>query len=204
MQLDEALAQIDQIRSQIARTETFRGYRSATVGFSGLAGIAAAVVQSRFIPNPEQQFSAYLALWIGVAALSVLVVGAELSIRCRRATSPTATRLTRLAIEQFFPCLAAGALLTFALALAAPESVWMLPGLWAIVFSLGVFASYRLIPRPGFLIGVYYLFAGGICLLVGRGDYALSPWLMAGAFGGGQLLTAAVLYWTLERCHESC
>jgi hypothetical protein len=36
-------------------------------------------------------------------------------------------------------------------------------------------------------------------LLWGRGEVALSPWLMGIIFGGGQLLTAAILYLTLER-----
>ena len=46
MQLHEALAQITEIRTQIARTETFRGYRSATVAFSGLLALGGAGVQA--------------------------------------------------------------------------------------------------------------------------------------------------------------
>ena len=64
------------------------------------------------------------------------------------------------AIEQFIPAGVAGALLTFVLFRFAPESLWMLPGLWQIVFSLGVFASCRSLPRPMFAVGVWYLAAG--------------------------------------------
>jgi hypothetical protein len=202
MELDKALAQIDEIRASIARTETFRGYRSATVGFSGLAGIAGAIFQAAYIASPQAEISAYVALWVGVAALSLLVVSLELWLRIRRAVSANARRLTWLAVEQFFPCLAVGAVVTFVVVFAAPSSGWMLPGLWALVFSLGVFASCRLLPRAAFAIGVYYFAAGGICLLLGREELRLSPWLMAGTFGGGQLLTAAILYCTLERNHE--
>ena len=35
--------------------------------------------------------------------------------------------------------------------------------------------------------------------LFARGDQALAPWAMAFPFGVGQMLSAAVLYWTLER-----
>jgi len=42
----------------------------------------------------------------------------------------------------------------------APQSLWMLPGLWQIVFSLGVLASRRSLPRPMFAAGVWYLGAG--------------------------------------------
>jgi hypothetical protein len=205
MELDEALEQIAEIRAQIARTETFRGYRSLTVGFSGVVGIMAAIFQAVQIPRPLERLSDYLTLWLAAAILNLAVVGAELTYRCYRAVSPRTTRLTLLAVEQFLPCLVAGAVLTAVLAASAPESCWMLPGLWAMVFSLGVFASYRLVPRPMFWVGVFYLLAGGACLMLGRGDHALSPWLMASVFGTGQLLTAAILYWTLERNnYETC
>jgi hypothetical protein len=203
MQLDEALTQISEIRSQIARTETFRGYRSLTVGFSGLVGIGAGLFQAIHIPRPTEQVSAYLTLWVSAAVLCVLVVGGELLFHCYHAVSPRTTRLTLLAALQFLPSIAAGALLTTVLAIVARETLWMLPGLWAILFSLGVFASCRLLPNATFWIGVFYLLAGCLNLALGTGELALSPWLMAGTFGLGQLLTAGILYWTLERSHES-
>jgi hypothetical protein len=41
--------------------------------------------------------------------------------------------------------------------------------------------------------------AGTVCLGIGNGSQALSPWLMIGSFGVGQLLAAAILFCTLER-----
>ena len=78
----------------------------------------------------------------------------------------------------------------------------MLPGLWAILFSLGVFASFRLLPRPTYWVGVYYLMAGACCLAWAQGEAAFSPWAMGLTFGIGQFLAAAILYWNLERDHE--
>lgn len=203
MRLEEALEQITEIRAQIARTETFRGYRAATVGFSGVLGVGAAAAQPALVPGPQQEVESYLALWIGVAAVSVMVVAAEMLVRSWRAVSPRTIRLTRLAVEQFLPCVVAGAVLTGMLYSAAPEGLWMLPGLWAVVFSLGVFASCRLLPRAMFWVGVYYLVAGACCIAYAHGENAFAPWTMGVTFGGGQLLTAAILYWTLERSHET-
>jgi hypothetical protein len=109
--------------------------------------------------------------------------------------------LTWLALEQFCPSLVAGALLTIVLVRAAPESLWMLPGLWQVVYSLGIFASCRLLPRATFWVAAFYLVTGLTVLAVARGDAALAPWAMALPFGAGQLLAAAVLYSTLERDH---
>ena len=75
----------------------------------------------------------------------------------------------------------------------APQNLWMLPGLWQVVFSLGVFASCRFLPRQMFAVGVWYLAAGLFCLAAGSTSRALSPWMMGIPFGVGQLLVAAVL-----------
>ncbi len=203
MELREALTQISEIRAQIARTETFRGYRAATVAFSGLMGLAGAAVQAAWIPSPQEHLGAYLGLWVGIAAVCLLVLACELATRSHLATSPLRRQLTALAVQQFAPCVAAGGLLTVAVARLAPEAAWMLPGLWAILFSLGIFASCRLLPKATFWAAVYYLAAGVAALAWARGGAALSPWAMAGTFGVGQLLTAAILYVTLERDHAS-
>ena len=201
MQLHEALDQLSEIRIQIARTESFRGYRSATAAFSGLVAIVAATVQSVAVPEPAADPRGYLLLWVTAAILCVAVTGVEMAVRCRRAASPTAVRMTWLAVEQFLPCTIAGAVLTFVVALRTPQSVWLLPGLWSILFSLGVFASRRLLPRQVVWVGVYYLVCGAFALAFAQGAAAFCPWVMGSLFGGGQLLTATVLYLPLERNH---
>jgi hypothetical protein len=107
--------------------------------------------------------------------------------------------VTWLAVGQFVPCLVGAAAVTAVFVRVGPDSAWVLPGLWQVFFSQGVFASCRLLPRPAFAAGVFYLFAGITTLTLARGPDALSPWAMAIPFGVGQLLSAAVLYWTLER-----
>jgi len=69
----------------------------------------------------------------------------------------------------------------------------MLPGLWSISFSLGIFASCRFLPRPMFAVGLWYLAAGLVCLVVESGPRELSPWAMGISFGVGQLLVALTL-----------
>jgi hypothetical protein len=202
MELREALTQIAEIRQQMARTEMFRGYRAAPVALSGGLALGAAALQAVLIPNPTEQITAYLILWFGAAALSLLASAGGMVLRHRYLASHLQREITWLAVEQFVPALAAGALLTLVLVLTSPESVWMLPGLWQMLFSLGIFASYRLLPRPMVGVAVFYLAAGAVTLALGRGDAALTPWAMGVPFGVGQLLVAAVLYWSLERCHE--
>jgi hypothetical protein len=203
MELREALTQITEIRRQMARTEVFRGYRAIPAAFSGAVAFVAAVIQPVLVQDPGQQLSIYLALWIGAALVSGLSAAAEMAIRARNATSPLTRELTLIAMEQFFPCLLAGALLTLVLVRSAPQCVWMLPGLWQVLYSLGIFASCRLLPRSMFGVAVFYLIAGLCTLALAQESRALNPWAMGLPFGIGQLLAAAVLYRTLERDHDA-
>src|SRR3712207_6418475 len=112
MELHDALAQISEIRLQMARTELFRGYRAVPVAFSGVLAGAAAVVQALWLPEPTANLSAYLTLWIGTALIAALAAGVEMAYRIARTASPLRREMTWLAVSQFLPCLAAGALLT--------------------------------------------------------------------------------------------
>ncbi|MAV37932.1 MAG: hypothetical protein CMJ59_21040 [Planctomycetaceae bacterium] len=203
MELREALGQIAEIRQQMARSEVFRGYRSLTVGGSGALGLLAAFCQPYLVASPASELGRYISFWVGVAALSVIVAAGEMAWRVHHTHSALARQMTQLAVEQFLPSLLVGAGLTLCIYRSAPAVAWMLPGLWSFTFSLGVFASYRLLPRQFFWVGLYYFACGMGCFLWGQGPNALSPWQMGISFGGGQLLSAAILYWTLERTHDS-
>ena len=198
MDLRNALMQITEIRQSVARAETFRGYRAAPVALSGVLAVACAIVQPKWIAEPVYEIGGYLLLWLGAAFVSLAMTGLFMVLHCRHSSSPLTRTTALLAVGQFAPCLFAGGLLTYVLYQQAPEALWMLPGLWAILFSLGVFASYRLLPRATFWVGVYYLAAGLGCLAWARGDAAFSPWAMGVTFGVGQFLAAGILYWSLE------
>jgi hypothetical protein len=200
-ELDKALAEITAIRSQIARGTEFCGYGPITVAATGLLAFAAAGVQALWLPDPTANIVAYLALWIAIAAVSVILIGIEMVARSRRIHRGLADEMIHAATEQFVPAGVAGALLTFVLYRFAPQTLWMLPGLWQIVFSLGFFASCRSLPRPMFAVGVWYLAAGLATLAFASEAHALSPWAMAVPFGIGQLFMAAVLYGSVGADH---
>ena len=194
--LNEALIEITTIRRQIVRTAEFRGYGPVTVAMTGLVAIAAAEVQARLLPSASHDIVIYLTLWISTAAIAISLIGFEMIIRSRTIHSSLGPEMILHAVEQLVPSGMAGALLTAVLIRVAPESVWMLPGLWQILFSLGVFASARFLPRAVFVVAAWYLFAGLICLAMAASARMLSPWMMGLPFGIGQLLAAAILQWS--------
>ena len=193
-----ALDQLDQIQTHLERTESFRGYRSQSVAFSGILGIVGCVVQATSMNDPVANLDSWLLLWVGIAFISVAVVGVEIVVRCYRSQSRRELRSTRTALRQFVPTLITGAVLTHVIVNTAVEVAWMLPGLWAIIFGLGVFSSLPLMPERFVFIAAYYVAVGLLLLVVARDSHALSPWAMS-VFAVGQLISSVMLYVTLEK-----
>jgi hypothetical protein len=190
--LNKALGDISSIRMQVARSTDFRGYGPMTLAATGVLALAAAAAQWMWLPNAGQHIGAYLTTWVATAVVSAAVIGAEMFARTRRMHGGMADEMIRMAVEQFLPAVAAGLLMTFALVRYVPEAEWMLPGVWQVIFSLGVFSSCRFLPRPMVAAGVWYLLTGVFCISLGDGR-AFSPWAMGVPYGVGQMLVAGIL-----------
>ncbi|MFI4994583.1 MAG: hypothetical protein ACHQAQ_02210 [Hyphomicrobiales bacterium] len=192
--LDKALAEITAIRSQMARGAEFQGYGPMTVAATGLVALLASAFQALWLPDPASDVFAYVMLWLAVAGISVILIGIEMVARSRRIHSGLADEMIHAAIGEFMPAGVAGLLVTVILFRFAPQALWMLPGLWQLMFSLGVFASCHLLPRPIFAAGAWYLLAGLASLAFGSEARSFSPLAMGVPFGLGQMLVAVILY----------
>ena len=193
-ELQQALNEIQSIRTQVARGTDFRGYGPASIAVSGILALLVAAAQAQWTAaHGKPDLAVWLGIWAGTAAVSVFLTGIETFARARREHMGFAKEMIQSAVAQFLPSVAVGFLLTVVLVRVAAQECWMLPGLWELVFSLGVFASCRFLPRQMFAVGVWYLAAGLFCLAAGSAGRTLSPWMMGIPFGVGQLLVAAVL-----------
>ena len=191
--LDRALADINAMRRQMAHATQFRGYGPAALAATGALAIVAALAQPHLVPDPTANVTGYLALWTATAVASAMIIGLEAVRRSRQAHGGLADDLLQAAAEQFLPAALAGVLMTAVLQRSAPEALWMLPGLWQIVLSLGMFAACRSLPGPITAVAVWYLVAGLGCLALAHGANAFSPWAMGLPFGVGQTLAAILL-----------
>jgi hypothetical protein len=193
-ELRQALSEIHSIRNQVARGTEFRGYGPASIAMSGILALLVAAVQAQWMTKHANiDLTIWLSVWAGTAAVSVLLTGIETLTRARRVHVGLAREMVQSAVEQFLPAVMVGFLLTVVMMRVAAQECWMLPGLWELIFSLGVFASCRFLPRRMFAVGAWYLAAGLCCLAAGSSARTLSPWMMGIPFGVGQLLVAAVL-----------
>jgi hypothetical protein len=193
--LNKALGEISSIRRQVARSTEFRGYGPTTLAATGGIAILAAGLQAVWLPNPASRIPVYPAIWVSTAIVSAALIAVQTVTRTQRLHSGMADEMVRMAIAQFLPSAGAGALLTIVLIGSVPAALWMLPGLWQITFSLGVFSSCRFLPRPMAVAGAWYLLTGLACIALAD-SRALSPWTMGVSYGVGQLLVAGILFFT--------
>jgi hypothetical protein len=192
--LDKALTDILLIRTQIAAGTAFRGYGPSAVAITAVLAAVTVMLQEFFIDDATLQPLAFFAGWFVTAALSLSVVGSEMIARCRRHHSGLADAMIVQAVEQFLPAGIAGVLLAAVLFKFAPESLWLLPGLWQLLVGLGIFASLRSLPRLVAVSGTWYFVAGFTVLILTSQSHALSPWTMGVPFVVGQLVMASILY----------
>jgi hypothetical protein len=192
--LDKALADIVAIRSQLAAGTAFRGYGPAAVAATGVVAFVTAILQFHWLDDPTHHPIAFFAGWTAAAVLSAVLIWIEMRGRSRRHHSGLADAMIHQAIEQFLPAGVAGILLAPMLWKFAADALWMLPGLWQILVSLGIFASIRSLPRSVALAGAWYFVAGFAVLILASHNHELSPWTMGLPFAAGQSLMAALLY----------
>jgi len=201
MDLSRALGQLADIHQQIAKGEIYRGYRSVPVAASGLIGFAAAWAQPTALGATDPV--GFVLYWTVIAACAGFIGASEIIYNYVVHDDRAARRQTTRVVGQFLPSMLAGAIITASFVHLSAALVPLLPGLWAICFGIGIFASRPYLPRASGWVALSYYAAGVGLLWIARGPEPLGGWWVGGTFGAGQLMAAVVLYWNLERAPRS-
>jgi len=191
--LNRALIDIRSIRRQVAQTTEFRGYGPATLFATAIMALLAGVTQACWLPEPAAHPVQYVAIWLTTGLFCAALITTQMLTRANRIHSGMADEMVRMAVSQFLPAAVAGAALPCVMLRVSVSAFWMLPGLWQIIFSLGVFASCRCLPRQMILVGVWFLLTG--LASIGLGDArSLAPATMSGAFAIGMAIVGSIHY----------
>ena len=198
MDVPQALERIEEIHAQIAKGEVFRGYRPVPVALAGVVGLLGGWLQPRLVPEGDDG-TRFLALWLGLAALNVAVNAAVIASGWARTPDPFLRRHTRQVVGQFVPCLVAGAAVSLALPAVNPGLARLLPGLWALLFGLGVFASRPYLARATGWVALWFVVAGTALLVFPPATLAGLGLAHGAVFGVGLLGAAVVLHLDVPR-----
>lgn len=169
--------------------ETIEGaaYFTAVSGWGeflvGLTALGAAFLASR-----QETPEAWLAVWLGEAALAFLITLGAIVLKARATHVPVLGKPGRRFALGLCPPLVAGALLTGALYQAGALSV--LPGTWLLLYGAGVVTggafSIGVVP----VMGASFMAVGTVAL------FAPPSWgdgLLAAGFGGIHLIFGIVI-----------
>ena len=201
MHVSEAMDQISQIHEHLAKGEVYRGFRPIPVALSAVVGIVAAALQPRIVPAGDA--FAFVRYWVVAACLGAAAGSCEVAWNYVARDDCFARRRTRQVAGQFLPSLLAGVAATIALSQRA-DLVPLLPGLWAILFGLGIFAARPYAPKVGNWVGLFYVCAGTWLLVTTAGESALSGWRVGTIFGIGQAAIAVGIHFSpVRRYHDN-
>lgn len=178
-----ALDDLRYIRETMRRSASFTAISGLGQVAVGLSALAAALIASRQ-PDDER----WLAVWLTEAALALVIAAATTAGKARRAGEALLSRPGRQVASSLAPPLAAGLLLT--LALADRGEFGLMPGTWLLLYGAGVVAAGAFSVRVVPVMGVSFMALGACALVVptGWGDT-----LLAAGFGGLHVCYGALI-----------
>ncbi|MDF3128980.1 hypothetical protein P0Y35_07215 [Kiritimatiellaeota bacterium B1221] len=187
--LHDALNTVRTLRRSLLQKERFKGWSGPTRILSGsLAFIAALLLEQGWIP---QSNSSHLITW-GIVFLTAMLLNlgalAYWFLNDRMIQRDT-SRLKP--ILDVIPPLAVGALFTLVLILG--KNLDPLYGVWMSMFGLTNLASRYVLPSAIAIVGVFYILAGALCLLL-PGISFLQPMAMGMVFCAGEWAGGTILY----------
>jgi hypothetical protein len=170
---DRAIDNLSFIRQAMERAGSF-----TAVSGSGIVAIGLIAFISAFVASQQTSANAWLAVWLTAAAAAVVI---ELSLTARKARAlglPIDSGPGRKFALAFTPTLMAGAILTAALTPAAPRD--LLVGTWLLLYGAGVTAGGALSVPVVPVMGVSFMLAGVVALML---PPELANWMMLAGFG---------------------
>jgi hypothetical protein len=171
------------IRETMEAAATFTavsGWGTVVIGFTAIAAAAIAATMN--------STTRWILVWLCEAALSVGISVYTMALKARAAKLPLWSEPARKILFSFAPPMLGGALLT--LVFFQRDLVALLPGVWMLLYGIGVVAagtfSVRIVP----VMGVAFMLVGTIALFA---PAAMATQYMAAGFGGLHLLFGTLI-----------
>jgi hypothetical protein len=186
VEVERALADLEEVRDRLASVQRFRGYSSRVAAASGAFAIAGGIVQALLVPTPrtDADVKLYLIIWMSCLAVALITYYGNLALRYARKSGRTARAQTRTVSITILPAIGLGAVLSLAVVLHGVPS--LLPGVWYACYGLGLYASRNMVPKAVMPIAAAFGIIGAFLLLAPSASLPLLWWVMPVGFSIGQ------------------
>ena len=191
--VDSALSQISSIRTQLAASTHFLGIAPGLNVLAAAIVFIVAAVQGLYPQALVENSLNYATVWAAVMVSISAAAVVEAIARARRLHGSLAYTMLHSIMQKILPFFAAGIVLTWTICKFAPESAWILPGLWQILIGLLGFSLTSNLPNGMGWVAVWFFLSGSIVLAWAGHSETLSPWMMGIPFFVGQIIVALIL-----------
>jgi hypothetical protein len=183
--------QLEVVYRQLARSTGFRGFQPLVLW---LVSVAAAVTTA-FNLCAARNLTAHGAalVWVGVAGLISVGIAAAVVIPALASVSSIARQAAAAVLRQFLPALGVGAAVTAVILVEHPGSIPFLPGLWLVLFGLGIVSLSPLIHAPVEYAAALYFAAAAVAYHLRTDDPAGFSLLVGVPFTVAHAITSLVL-----------
>ncbi|MCB0299698.1 MAG: hypothetical protein KDE52_06565 [Calditrichaeota bacterium] len=189
-QIYQAIEQVRDLQQKILESQRFKGYSGRARAICGAVALFAAAAMS--YKSFPAETAAHALGWGMVALFGVLLNFGSLvhwflfdpSVkRDFRRLKPTLDAL---------PAIAVGGVMTYVFIMHNLHQY--LFGTWMCLFGLANLASRLVLPRRIWMVGVYYIACGSVCLWFASNILFLNPWPMGIVFFIGEWAGGLVLH----------
>ena len=146
-ELDHAISDLAFIQDRFAASTRFRGFAPLAVALTGIIAVALAIGQITWPGTFGGHGIGFVEAWATAAVAAGAIIAVEALERARRLHGRLADRMMVSTLRLLLPFGAAGAAIALVMAVHAPGTIWILPGLWQLLVALIGFAAAGTLPR---------------------------------------------------------
>ncbi len=198
--INEAVNNISEIHHQLSKTSIYRGYKPIVVGISGILGITASIIQPFFIKNFLSV--SFVIYWVIVAAINLTLCTLMILYQYFFKENIHEKQKTICIMTQFIPMIIAGAIITLFFTLNGDVTTPFLPAIWAMIFSLGIFNIRPYLTNLTIISAAFYLLCSVFLFYLKSYNLNLLSFGMGLTFGFGQIISAIILYLSIEKINN--
>jgi hypothetical protein len=193
----DAMNKISEIYSQLSKTGVYRGYKPHVIAFSGIISIIAAILKPYLILT--QTSMNFIIYWVIIAVINLTICTLMILYQYFFKENQFERQKTLIIMIQFIPMIIAGGIATIFLSYNDGTSILLLPGIWAILFGMGIFNVRPYLTNLTIIAAIFYFISSIVLFYLKFYHVNLLSIGMGLTFGIGQLLSAFILYWSIEK-----
>ena len=192
-ELERALSQIADIRARMSASSRFRGFAPEAMAFGSVFSLATAMAQTLWPAALASSGPRYLAVWGAACVCCSAICAIEAISRSRSLHGAMAGAMLGSTLRQLLPFGAAGAVIAGVSCSGAPQTAWVVPGIWLLLIGLAGLSAATSLPRTIVWPSAWYFFCGALVLGLAGGGLPLSPWMLGLPLAIGQAMVAFVV-----------